>query len=223
LRSARARRVDLRLVLAVVSLDVDEPLMPVLFSVLPLVMFDPVEPLFVADELPVLPVALLPLLVPGVEPVVLEPLVPLRVLDDEPFMRSLDVLPVADPVDDRVELVPVLPVLLLAPTPGDAPVVPVLEPVLPPAPPCARASPLPHASAAAAAKLRILDVCLMRISCCVVSMDAIRQDAEVSTSMLGNGCAIAAGSCRGVGESLHSWCAGRSRAGPAPESNFPPE
>jgi hypothetical protein len=162
LRSARARRVDLRLVPAVVSLDVDEPLMPVLLSVLPLVMLDPVEPLFMPDELLVLPVPVLPLLVPEVEPVELEPLVPLRMLDEP-------VLPVAEPVDDRVELVPVLPVLLSAPTPGEAPVVPLLEPVLP-VPPWERASPLPHASAAAAAKLRILDVCLMRISCCVVSV-----------------------------------------------------
>ncbi|HSC62459.1 MAG TPA: hypothetical protein VLD35_02410, partial [Caldimonas sp.] len=57
---------------------------------------------------------------------------------------------------------------------------PVPEPV-PPAPPvCASARPPPQARAAAAARVRILEVCLMHISCCVMSLDADRQDA-VST------------------------------------------
>ncbi len=60
--------------------------------------------------------------------------------------------------------VPALP----EPVPVPAPALP--EPVPPPAPPdCATAKPPPQASAAAAARARILEVCLMGISCCVMS------------------------------------------------------
>jgi hypothetical protein len=54
--------------------------------------------------------------------------------------------------------------LLLGEPEAPPPLVP--EPV--PVPDCARAKPPPHAKAAAAAMVRILEVFLMPISCCVM-------------------------------------------------------
>jgi hypothetical protein len=73
-----------------------------------------------------------------------------------------------------VELVPLEPEPV-APVPLDpVPVAPVpLEPDVPapePLVPWARTMLPPHANAAAVARVRILKVCLMHISCCVMSL-----------------------------------------------------
>lgn len=169
MRSARARRVER----VAVSFDIDEPV--VLLS------------LFIE-----LPVVLLPV---EAAPVVAEPLVPLRiellpvepVLVDEPGALPLERF-VLLPVSVLLPVVPMLPacgpeveVLLLGePEAPPWPLVPV------PVPPWAKAP--PHASAAAAERARILKVCLMHDSCCVVG--CLRQGRRVSTRAFGNGCAI---------------------------------
>src|SRR5439155_2179558 len=126
------------------------------------------------------------------------------------------------PVELPVE--PVLPAfgpevdVLLLGEPDAPPWPPALVPdpvPVPPAPPCAKTP--PHASAAAAERARILKVCLMHYSCCVC-VGCLRQGRRVSTPGFGNGCAIGTAGDGRVGESLHSRCADRSRAGPAPPS-----
>src|SRR5205085_10429325 len=128
-----------------------------------------------------------------------------------------EVVPVPGEPGAHVPEAPAVPAL---PVPPAVPAEPV-----PPAPPVwASAKPPPHARAAAAARVRILEVCLMHISCCVMSVDADRQDAEVSTLMFGNRCAAEETVAAVLSANPYTrCCASPPRAASAPSSSFPPE
>jgi len=185
LRSARARRVEVRPVVAV-SLAVDDEL----FMLEPLELMPlPVVPLLLVDESVVLPefVVALPVVA---EPVPLRELVvPVAVVDpmlpDGPERTTPPgVVVVGEPVAELpIEPDDELGFVFAAPTPGEPDVppvallpdvpevpdvpVPLLEPVpvLPVPDDCASAKLPPHVSATAAARVRILGVCFIDVSC----------------------------------------------------------
>jgi len=162
-----------------------EPLELMPLPVVPLVV-----PLLVVDESVALPEFVVPLPM-VVEPVALRELVvPVPVVDpmlpDGPERTTPPGVVVVEPVPELLIVPDVeLGLVFAAPTPGEPDVppvalvpevpevpdvpVPLLEPV--PAEPvpddCARAKPPPQVSATAAARVRILGVCRINVSCCV--------------------------------------------------------
>jgi hypothetical protein len=231
LRSARARRGAVRPVVVVSPAIDDEPFALEPLELIPL----PVVPLPVVPLVVLLPVCDEPVAVP--EFVVPVPVVE-RVVPDGPERTMPPGVVVVELFglmvpDDEFGLV------FAAPTPGEpdvplwppvAPAVPALlpEPVLPAEPVpdvCARAKPPPQVSAAAAARVRILEVCFMHVSFwCEVGSMPIGADAEASTALFGNRCAAEATAAAVLSANPYTRrCASGSRAGTRARISFPPE